>query len=277
LGTGYETNKEFLPFNKAKISVVKLKLKGQREWQNLKNKRPYNIPSNPYEIYKKDWRGWGDWLGSGVISTNKIYENLKYEKAKKIISKFKFKNQYDHRKKWKTLLKPLVLPANPESVFKNKGWINWRDYLGNQSTILNVKWKSYSDAKKIVRAKNFKSRVEYKNYIKRNFKKKLHIKLPIHPERVYGKSFEGWKIFIGDTYDPHYLSRFNNSRHLLKFKNFSEVKKIVNKFKFESRNDFRRGWRKYNLSKKGIPKNVDRFFKRTKEWKGWADFLGKKK
>ena len=38
-------------------------------------------------------------------------------------------------------------------------------------------------------------------------------------------------------------------------------------------NAYHRGWRKFNLEKKHIPMNANKFYK-NKGWKGWKDFLG---
>ena len=65
----------YTSFNEAKKIVFKLKLKSLNDWKNLsiKIKRSNNLPSIPERNYKKHWKGWGDFLGTGRIST--IYFN----------------------------------------------------------------------------------------------------------------------------------------------------------------------------------------------------------
>ena len=61
-----------------------------REWWK-KNKHLGNIPSTPDRKYK-EWNGWGEFLGTGVISShNRTY--LSYEESKKTISKLNIKTQ----------------------------------------------------------------------------------------------------------------------------------------------------------------------------------------
>ena len=47
-----------------------LGFKGQRDWREYtkSNRRPEGIPANPARTYRKEWKGWGDWLGTGNIS-----------------------------------------------------------------------------------------------------------------------------------------------------------------------------------------------------------------
>lgn len=60
----------FLPFEEAKAYARSLKLANRKQWFNHCNKvdMPVDIPRNPDYVYKKDWKGWGDWLGTGRLS-----------------------------------------------------------------------------------------------------------------------------------------------------------------------------------------------------------------
>ena len=44
-----------------------MKFENVKEFQKFAStsKRPMNIPSNPYEVYRKtkEWKGWNDFLG----------------------------------------------------------------------------------------------------------------------------------------------------------------------------------------------------------------------
>ena len=61
---------EFLPFHKAREFVRSLDLKSRAEWVGYykSRKKSRDIPSNPARTYKREWKGWGDWLGTGRIS-----------------------------------------------------------------------------------------------------------------------------------------------------------------------------------------------------------------
>jgi hypothetical protein len=63
LGTGNVHKKDFLPFEEARKFVQKLKLKNVIEWQDYCKNKPENIPSNPDQVYKNEWKGYPDFLG----------------------------------------------------------------------------------------------------------------------------------------------------------------------------------------------------------------------
>ena len=75
-------------FKKARAYVQKLNLKGYKEWNlycknELKGfkEKPQDIPASP-KSYKDEWKGFGDWLGTGVIANkNKIYRPFKEARA----------------------------------------------------------------------------------------------------------------------------------------------------------------------------------------------------
>ena len=55
----------YYDFEKAKNYINKLNIKTSGEWKKYsKNKRPYFIPGSPDRIYKKQWKGWSDFLGN---------------------------------------------------------------------------------------------------------------------------------------------------------------------------------------------------------------------
>tara|TARA_B110000908_G_scaffold170447_1_gene230065 strand:- start:1342 stop:4659 length:3318 start_codon:yes stop_codon:yes gene_type:complete len=136
LGTGTISYKDlkFLPFNKAKTFVRKLKLKNGNEWSEYckSGKKPQNIPAGPRAAYKKDgWVNLGDWLGTGRVSNSNIPQ-LSYKEAKKLISKMKFKNRDEFQNfasKYNHINKTQI-NLNPHRKFKSQ-WSGWGDFLGN--------------------------------------------------------------------------------------------------------------------------------------------------
>jgi superfamily II DNA or RNA helicase len=79
LGTGIVAThlREYRPFQKARAFARRLGLKSGAEWKKYckgklegKEKKPENIPANPYQTYKnKGWINLGDWLGTNTIAT----------------------------------------------------------------------------------------------------------------------------------------------------------------------------------------------------------------
>jgi len=58
-----------LPFEEARAFVRSLGLNGVVEWRVYceSGKKRDAIPASPHVVYKDDWRGWGDWMGTGNV------------------------------------------------------------------------------------------------------------------------------------------------------------------------------------------------------------------
>ena len=125
-------NKLFLPYKEARLIIHSLNIKTKTEWEKLlKNKKiPGGIPTSPSSKYKNTgWRGWGDWLGNSNVKSGSI-PYLDFYAARIIARGFNLNSN----KEWSTYLrvkyKKNNLPASPDSVYMNKGWISWPDWLG---------------------------------------------------------------------------------------------------------------------------------------------------
>jgi hypothetical protein len=72
----------FRPFPEARDYVRSLKLKNRDEWYEYckSGNKPDDISARPDVAYKKEWKGWGDWLGTGNIASFKR-EFLPFSKA----------------------------------------------------------------------------------------------------------------------------------------------------------------------------------------------------
>ena len=127
-----------LPFNEAKVIVHKLKLRNISDWRlyctgKLSIKIPDNIPKTPNFIYKNSgWTSWADWLGSDIIIQSKRINNkwMDFKKAKAFVHSLKLISKFEWYQYCKSGKKPDDIPADPVNVYKNKGWINWADWLG---------------------------------------------------------------------------------------------------------------------------------------------------
>lgn len=184
------TAKDFLDYEQSKKVMAKLKLSSGTEWRALRAKglKPKNIPVNPDIYYlDKGWISWGDWLGTGRIANNKK-SHLTYDEAKSIVQKLKLKSELEWRAWKKQNSLPDGVPAKPETVYKNKGWVGFADFLGvsQESRFLN-----YEDAKKAIKKFNFKSIKEFEMYQKNG---QIDSKIPANPYNYYMKSNE-WKSF----------------------------------------------------------------------------------
>ena len=88
LGTDNIANfkKIYRSFEESKKFVQSLGLKSFEayiKWSKS-GKRPEDIPSNPQRRYKKDWKGWPDFLGNDNIATKNL-EFWVFEKAREYV------------------------------------------------------------------------------------------------------------------------------------------------------------------------------------------------
>ena len=126
LGTGRGSKMIFWDFEKSKKFIQNLKIETREKFVEFyKNgKLPPEIPKNPPTTYRKNWKGWGDFLGTGRIANqNKVYPDFHDAKkeAQMIAKKLHIKNQGDWVTAYRKGLIPKHLPANPWHVYaKNK-------------------------------------------------------------------------------------------------------------------------------------------------------------
>ena len=98
------------------------------EFAFKKKNYPKDIPSNPQKIYKKKWKSWGDFLGTGRVS-NRLKLFRPFVEAKKYAQSLKLKGQSGWFLHTKSKNFPQDLPYGVSSVYKEE-WKGWPDFLG---------------------------------------------------------------------------------------------------------------------------------------------------
>ena len=122
-------NNNWMSYKEAKEFIRALRITSTvqfNKWSRSKN-RPFNFPSSPYSVYKKEWQGWRSFLGSGRI----IVKNwMSYEEAKTFIQNEKVDSETTYRKWKKEGKRPINFPAHPDRKYKEH-WKGWGEFLGN--------------------------------------------------------------------------------------------------------------------------------------------------
>ena len=134
LGNGRQSdwNREFMPFEKAREYVRKLKFKTYADFVKYASSgsRPDYIPSNPQKVYK-DWKGALDFIGSSKI-TNFQKTFYDFMDAKSFVKKLNINSLKEWQRYARTNQRPNFLPSDPSKVYKNRGWKGWADFLGKE-------------------------------------------------------------------------------------------------------------------------------------------------
>ena len=92
--------------------------------------------------------------------------------------------------------KPEDIPANPDRVYRHKGWKNWGDWFGTGViATFNVKYRPFKKARAFVRNLNLKNQAEWFEYTKSGA---LPVDIPATPNQVYkDKCWAGMGDWLG--------------------------------------------------------------------------------
>jgi hypothetical protein len=141
-GTVHGSQRTFRPFAEARAWTRGLGLRNQSDWRDFcaghiegKPSKPADLPSAPDLVYKdKGWVSWGDWIGSGRIATH-IRTYRPYTEARAWVRGLGLRSgsewlEYSRGRMDEKPPKPLDIPTNPNSVYREKGWTSWGEWLG---------------------------------------------------------------------------------------------------------------------------------------------------
>ncbi len=185
----------FRPFAEARDYVRSLHLNGSKEYANwLKtSERPYDIPTTPAQVYKTEWIGWGDWLGTNRISNkNKLFRN--FIEARDYVRSLQFNGSKEYVIWSKTLERPEDIPAVPSKTYKTE-WIGWGDWLGTYTISTNERtFRSFPEARAFVRGLKFKGKNDYAIWSKTPERPN---DIPTTPAQVYKTEWIGWGDWLG--------------------------------------------------------------------------------
>ena len=185
-------------FTEARKYVRSLKLKSRKEWEKLAGagKLPDDIPRTPNSVYKKEWKGVGDWLGTGNV-TPRQRKFRSYEDARKFARKLKLKGKFEWAEYVKQKKHSSDIPNDPRASYKNKGWVGWGDFLGTGNIApqdAHERLRSFEDARKYVRSLKLASQTYWKKYCTSG---KKPDDIPAVPERSYKKEWTSYGDWLG--------------------------------------------------------------------------------
>jgi len=238
-------SREYKSYEEAKKYAQSLQLKNSSEWFKLSKSKnfPEDIPVYGQEVYKKEWKGWGDFLGTGVIS-NRLKEYRSFIKAKKYAQSLNLKNVKEWLKHSRSKNFPKDIPAYPNQTYKRKGdWKGWPDFLGTNKE------------KKVVLDK----KEDWDRFIKEN---DLPKDFPRDPRNAYKREGFSWGDFLGSG---------RIATHRRDTATYKEAKKFAVKLNLKLKSDWDR-YVKQNKLPINIPKTPQNVYKDINFT--WGDFLG---
>jgi hypothetical protein len=181
--------KQYRDFESAREFARSLGLKNQKEWREYckSGNKPDGIPVAVEQTYKKDFKGMGDWLGTGNVGPkDKVFHS--FTEAREFARSLGLKNYDEWREYVKSGDKPADIPNRPDSTYKNEGWTSLGDWLGTGRT---RDFRSFTEAKEFVRSLGLKNANEWEKYCKSGNKP---ADIPNRPDSTYKN--EGWTTWV---------------------------------------------------------------------------------
>jgi hypothetical protein len=287
LGTGTiaNFNKVYRRFEEARAFAQSLKLNSQNEWVKFCKSKlpeigtlPVDIPANPYQTYRsKGWEGFGNWLGTGRIASQKMVYRT-FEEARAFVQSLNLKNENEWRSfsKGQLLEKgtlPADIPASPHTTYANKGWQGFGDWLGTGTIAPRLrKFLPFEEARAFVHSLQLKSQKEWRKFSKGELPNKgmLPANIPATPNEAYATA--GWKG-MGD-----WLGTGTIAPRLRKFLPFEEARRCVHTLKLKNVAEWQKFCRGQLIEKGILPPDIPaapQSAYASKGWAGFGDWLGK--
>jgi FMN phosphatase YigB (HAD superfamily) len=281
LGTKFR--KRYRPFNQARAFAKKLNLSGESQWRAFCKGAlpeigtlPDDIPSSPSSAYSENWKGFGDWLGTGSIATR----SRKYRpfiKARAFARSLRLKNQSEWRAFTKGLLPqkgslPNDIPANPNQTYSDKGWNGIGDWLGTGYIHPRLrKYRSFIQARAFARSLELKNQSEWQAFKKGKLPQKGSPPddIPANPNQTYAD--KGWKG-MGD-----WLGTGTIATHLKVYRPFADARRFAHSLHLRNWSEWT-AFCKGKIPEKGkLPNDIPVNPRETYKNKGWVssgDWLG---
>ena len=174
---------KFLPFEKGREYARSLNLGTSSQWS--KEKRPPDVPSNPHIFYKDEgWDGWPDWLGYDW----KAPEFDSFEEAREYARSLNLGPREEWMQWCRERKRPPNSPSDPRRTYKDKGWVSWKNWLGNE-------FLPFQEGREYARSQNLGGELEWKQWCGEG---KRPPDIPSTPRRIYkDKGWVSWPDWLG--------------------------------------------------------------------------------
>ena len=259
--------KNYLSFEKAREFVRSLNLSGFNDYRKytISGEKPKEIPSRPDVVYKNEFKGYGDWVGTGSIPTQVMSKQFwPFEKARDYVRNLNLYSFEDWKEYSKSSEKPKEIPTNPHKIYKDK-WISYGDWLGTgrlSPTAVGQNFWPFEKAREFARGLNLNSNKEYRTYTNSGNRPK---ELPTNPDTFYGDEFTNWGDFLGTGF-------ISNTIISKQFLSYEEAREHVRRLNFVTKREYII-WAKSDKRPKNIPHNAQDIFKKRGSWINWYDYL----
>ncbi|MGE0711194.1 MAG: hypothetical protein AB7N76_28970 [Planctomycetota bacterium] len=283
LGTGAVAKqlRTYRPIEEVQVLVQELGIRSQTEWYVWTHgqrpdlpPKPDDVPHHPQRTYRKQWKGWGAFLGTGAVHP-KDREYLPFRLARTFVRSLGLKNTAE----WLSYLRgerpdlpppPPGLPTNPQRTYRGKGWKGAGDWLGTgYVATLERTYRPFEEARSFVRQLGLRSSSQYRAWARGALEglPRRPADPPSNPWRTYAEHWQGWEDFLG---------RPPAKNHGRDWRPFVEAREFVRSLGLRNEREWRawlRGERPDLPERpRGVPANPGAIY--VGEWAGLGDWLG---
>lgn len=132
LGTGRQAtfDRTYRAFRAARRWARALELQSAAEWRVFARtpQRPADIPAAPEAVYRAQWKGWGDFLGTGRIA-----QHLRRYRPFEAARRWAHRQRLESQQAWEAMVAlghlPADIPSNAHRIYGDQ-WRGWEDFLG---------------------------------------------------------------------------------------------------------------------------------------------------
>jgi len=181
--------KDWRSFKDARKYARSLGLQSRCEWIKFIDgqysglgRKPVDIPDNPVDVYKVEWKGWENWMGSG--------NNMPVKENKAPLEKIRRK-----KLKPKKLKQKKLKPEKPRCLDRIRKIADSEEYQSQLTTTQND-FCSFEEARKYARELDLKSHYEWTRFVCTHLKT-LPPNIPLNPDLVYRFEWTGWADWLG--------------------------------------------------------------------------------
>jgi len=151
-GDNINPKKKLYSFREARKIARGHGFSNRREFEEYECPGAYQLPKNPHEVWREQWRGWDDWLGVPWTfeEGRGVARQLQFRTKEEYLEFFENRSKKNRNggdvggAKDTTSEENILdidddddeasigrLPYRPDLYYKNDGWRSWEDWLGS--------------------------------------------------------------------------------------------------------------------------------------------------
>ena len=187
---------EPLPFKEAQAFARTLRLTARAEWEAWckGGKRPPNVPPDPQAAYADaGWVGWRHWLGTAAQHARQC---MRFGEALAVARGLGLSSTCEWKVWCKSGARPMSVPSDPATVYKERGWQGWGHWLGRGDTgAAAPQYPPFKEALAFARSLGLAGLEEWRAWCMSGVRR---INVHPHPNVAYKASgWRGWAHWLG--------------------------------------------------------------------------------